>query len=494
MIRVPASLLLASMVLAAQAQQGPAIGRFGFDTTGMDLSVPPGDDIYAYANGTWANSTPIPPDKSSVGQFTRLADINTARLREILDAERNRPASLAGAAYASYLDAARVERLGMRPFKPVLDRIHAIRTRDDVMAASAEAWREGVAFPLSIVVDVDNGAPDRYVAVVSQAGLGMPDRSYYLDETAPMRKAREAYLAYLTDVLDFLGESDAARRAQDLLDFETAVARDSWTPQRTRDAKAAYNPMSTDALSRATPGFDVGALLRRLGDRTGKVVVTQPDAVAAIAKRVGDAPIQVLRDALLVGEFHAYAQFLPSRAYAIDFAFFGQTIDGSDEAESRSTRAVAFAVAAVPDEVSRPYVARYFTPETKASAEAMVKEIIAAMDRRIDRLDWMTPATRSRAHAKLAAFTAKIGYPDRWHDYRGLALKPDDLFGNALRARRWQQAWNIGKAGKPPYRWEWSSTPMTVDAFADFPMIAITFPAAILQPPFFDPHADMAVN
>ncbi|MET0617608.1 MAG: M13 family metallopeptidase, partial [Luteibacter sp.] len=240
--------------------------------------------------------------------------------------------------------------------------------------------------------------------------------------------------------------------------------------------------------------FDVGALLRRLGDRTGKVVVTQPDAVAAIAKRVGDSPVQVLRDALLVGEFHAYAQFLPSRAYAIDFAFFGQTIDGSDEAESRSTRAVAFAVAAVPDEVSRPYVARYFTPETKASAEAMVKEIIAAMDRRIDRLDWMTPATRSRAHAKLAAFTAKIGYPDRWHDYRGLALKPDDLFGNALRARRWQQAWNIGKAGKPPYRWEWSSTPMTVDAFADFPMIAITFPAAILQPPFFDPHADMAVN
>jgi len=223
-------------------------------------------------------------------------------------------------------------------------------------------------------------------------------------------------------------------------------------------------------------------------------VVRQPDAVAAIVAEVDAAPVETLRDLLIVRMLHRYAQVLPKPVREADFAFYGRAIDGTDVMEPRWRQAVAFVLEAVPDEVSRIYVERHFSPATRAAAIALVRDLVTAFGRRIDTLDWMSPVTKVRAHRKLASFRAQIGYPDRWHDYTGLTLRRDDAFGNVRRALAFHHDWEAAKPGRPVYRWEWRATPMTVDAFANYVDTTITFPAAILQPPFFDPRADPASN
>jgi len=482
-------------VAGPTSAQQAATGRFGFDEAGMDRTVRPGDDFYAYANGAWAKRTPIAPDRSTVSLFTRMADENTARVREILEAARRDPSSRMGAAYASYLDHECVEQRGMAPIKPWLDRVHAIHDLASYRALLPQALRLGIGLPIAVDVQPDDGNPEVYTAIVSQAGLGMPDRSYYLDDATPMRETRTKYLAWLARMLALAdGTSGTEKRAAAVMAFETAIAKASWTPLQNRDATRTYNPVNLGALRAASPNLGFDRLLGAPADASTRIVVMQPDAVAAIDRLVATTPVPVLRDALLVASLHAYADLLPDAVADADFAFHGKVLEGSEQREPREQRAAQFAVDAVPDDVGKAYVARWFTPETKAAALAMVRNIIAAMDRRLDKLDWMAPATKQRAHAKLRNFSPRIGYPDRWHDYGTLAMRADDLLGNAMRAREWKHAWDLGRIGKPVDRWEWTTTPMTVDAFANYPTVAITFPAAILQPPFFDPHADAAVN
>jgi len=493
--RLAAGVMVCMSATATPTEVGrPVIGTFGFDVPGMDRAVLPGDDFYAYANGGWRRATPIPPSKSSVGQFSRLADVNTARVSEILAAAAKDPGSGIGKAYRSYLDAARVEALGMSPIQPWLSRIDAVHDLAGYRALLPDAAAMGVTLPLSLEVGPDDAQPDAYIPIVSQSGLGMPDRSYYVSGDAPMVAVRRAYRSWLERALRFADQRDASRRAREVLDFETRIAKVSWTPLQNRDVTKTYHRTTLAELERAAPGFAIGTLFAGHEPTDGAVVARQPDAIAGIAKIVADTPLDVLKDALRIQSMHAYASVLPDRVAGADFAFYGKVIEGSETRESRQARATAFVIDAMPDDVSRIYVARWFTPATKAAAMAMVKNIIASMDRRLDALDWMTPATKKRAHAKLAAFAPRIGYPDRWHDYTGLTMKADDLFGNAVRARRWKHEWELGRIGKTVYRWEWSATPMTVDAFANYPTIGITFPAAILQPPFFDPHADAAIN
>lgn len=487
------ALTLSALCGATHAQHAQT-GRFGFDEAGMDRSVRPGDDFYAYANGTWTKHTPIAADRSTVSLFTRMADTNTARVSEILEAARHDAGSRMGAAYASYLDHARVEKLGMAPMKPWLDRVLAVHDLAGYRALLPDALRLGITLPVGVDVQPDDGQPDRYAAVISQAGLGMPDRSYYLGGDAPMPATRSAYVAWLARMLVLAGQGDAAKRADAVMAFETAIARASWTPLQNRDAARTYNPTTLGALKAASPNLGFDALLGAAAGDAAPVVVMQPDAIAAIDKLVASTPANVLRDALLIQSLHAYADVLPDAVADADFAFHGKVLDGSEQREAIRQRAANFAVEAVPDDVGRVYVARWFTPQTKAAALTMVKGIIAAMDHRLDQLDWMAPATKQRAHAKLRNFSPRIGYPDRWHDYGTLTMRADDLLGNAMRARQWRHAWDLGRIGKPVDRWEWTTTPMTVDAFANYPTVAITFPAAILQPPFFDPHADAAVN
>ena len=468
-------------------------GKSGFDVSGMDRGVRPGNDFFAFANGAWERRTPIPADRSNVGTFGELDDRSREQVRAILDGPTRDPGGRMETAYRTFLDTGKIDGLGMAPVAPWLARLHAIDTHDAYLAAAGDAGRRGVALPLDFKVEPDDGNPDHYALIVSQSGLGMPDRDYYLSDTAVMQQARASYRQYLATILASAGVSDPAA-ADRLLALETRIARVSWTEAASRDAQRSYNPMPLDAVGSGSSRGRLPALVHALGYRTDRAIIRQPDAVAAILALIEAEPVTTLRDMLIVRTLHRYAAALPQAVRDADFAFYGRAIDGVETPEPRWRQAVAFVLDAVPDDVSRVYVARHFSPATRAAAKTMVDNLIAAFGRRIDGLPWMTPQTRTRARRKLAAFRAQVGYPDRWHDYGGLAMRDGDAFGNVERAALFHHAWNAAKVNRPVYRWEWSATPMTVDAFANYPKVSIVFPAAILQPPFFDAAADPAIN
>ncbi|WP_084579207.1 M13 family metallopeptidase [Sphingomonas azotifigens] len=472
----------------------PAYGSYGFDTGGMDRSVRPGDDFYAYANGSWAKNTPIPADQSNYGAFNLLDDLSKERTHAILEAEKAKAGSKIGTAYATYLDTATIDAKGLAPIKPWLDQIKGVTSKDALPALYAQAARNGVQVPFGAYVGQDDKEPEIYALSMAQSGLGLPDRDYYLSTDAKLAETKAAYLKHLTNLLTLLGEPDAAARAAAIVTFETEIAKVSWTRADSRDANKTYNKLSVAQLAQQAPGFDFAAFFKGMGAPVNSVIVAQPSAVAGIAKLVATTPIAVLRDQLIVRSLSSYSDVLPSAIDKEVFAFEGTTLSGTPEQQVRWKRAVGFTTGALSDDVSKIYVAKFFPPETKAAADRLVKNVIAAMDARIDQLDWMAPETKVKAHEKLAAFTPKIGYPDRWRDYSALKIVAGDAFGNAQRANEWAFQDNVGHLGKPLQRWEWGMTPMTINAYANFGMVEIVFPAAILQPPFFDPKADPAIN
>lgn len=478
----------------ASAPAKPTYGSYGFDAAGMDLSVKPGDDFYDHANGTWAKNTPIPADKSNYGAFNTLDELSRSRTRAILDAAKDDPASKIGAAYASYLDTAAVEAKGLAPIKPWMAEIKGVKDKAGYATLAAKAARAGISGPFRFYVGQDDKDPETYILSMSQGGLGLPDRDYYLDEKPEMAKIRAAYVAHLETMLTLAGETDAKARAAALMAFETEVAKVHWTQIDSRDADKTYNKLTLAALQKAAPGFDFAAYFKANGLTPTDLLVAQPSAITGEAALIAKTPIAVLKDALLLRSLHAYADKLPDNIANADFAFYGTTLSGTPEREARWKRGVDFLKESLGEEVGKVYVAQYFPPETKAAMDVLVKNVIAAMGRRIDGLPWMSDTAKARAHKKLAAFTPKIGYPDKWRDYDGLAIQRDDLLGNAMRANQFDFDYNIGKLGKPIYRWEWGMTPMEINAYANFGMVEIVFPAAILQPPFFDPNADPAVN
>jgi len=472
----------------------PTIGSFGFDTAGMDTSIAPGDDFYGYANGTWARDTPIPADKSNYGMFTALDDLSKQRTQEILEEAKADSTSKIGNAYAAYLDLATVEARGLAPIQPWLAEIKAVNSLGDYAKIVAKATRNGISTPFGGYVNQDDKAPDTYIYSMFQSGLGMPDRDYYLQQSEEMDKTRQAYVAHLAKMFELAGEADGQRRAEAIMAFETEIAKVHWTRVDSRDADKTYNKMTIAQLTAQAPGFDFATALRESGVTSDSILVAQPSAVTGEAALIAKTPLAVLRDQLLVRSLDNYAEFLPETIAQENFAFYGTTLNGTPEREERWKRAVTFIKESLGEELGKVYVARYFPPETKAAADELVRNVLAAMGRRIDGLTWMSDEAKARAHTKLAAFKPKIGYPDRWRDYTGLEISRDDLFGDAMRSRQFEHDYNLGKLGKPIYTWEWFMTPMEINAYANFGMVEVVFPAAILQPPFFDPHADPAVN
>ena len=471
----------------------PAIGSFGFDTAGMDRTVAPGDDFYAYANGTWARTTVIPADRSNYGMFTVLDDLSKERTRLILDEAKGNPDSKIGRAYAAYLDTATVEARGLSPIRPWLDKIR--RTDKAAMPAlMAEADRNGVGHLFGGYVGQDDKNPDVYIYSLYQGGIGMPDRDYYLKEGERFAKLRADYVKHLENVLTLAGESNAAARAAALYAFERQIADVHWDKNDSSDATKVYNKMTIAELAKAAPGFDFTTLIRGVGVKEDSVLVAQPSAFTGIAKAFAGAPVGVLRDMLLVRSLDSFSGVLPDAVAKQTFSFYSTALSGTPEMQPRWKRAVDFTTGNLGEAVGQDYVARYFPPETKAVMDGLVKNVLAAMGRRIDALEWMQPQTKVKARVKLANFTTKIGYPDRWKDYSALDIRADDLFGNALRARHFAHDDNISRLGGPIRRWEWGMTPMEVNAYANFGMNEIVFPAAILQPPFFDVNADPAIN
>ncbi|MGE5563742.1 MAG: M13 family metallopeptidase [Bacillota bacterium] len=472
----------------------PEYGTFGFDTAGMDKSVAPGNDFFEYANGTWAKNTPIPEDKARYGMFNVLDDLSKERTRQIIDEQAKDPNSKIGNAYLSFMDEATVESKGLAPLEPWLNQVRSVASKAALAKLYAEGDEIGISAPFRMFVGQDDKSPENYALTMIQGGIGMPDRDYYLSKDPKLADTRAKYLQHLTNVLNLAGEKNAAARAKAILDLETKIAKAHWTRAESRDADKTYNKMSLAQLKKRAPGFDFAALVRGTGANVDDVIVAQPSAFTGEAAAIASAPLSVLKDQLLVRSIDSYASFLPKAFDQERFSFYGTALSGVPQQEPRWKRAVNFTTDVMGDDVSRLYVAKFFPPATKAAADQLVHNVIAAMDRRIDKLEWMSPETKAKAHQKLAAFTPKIGYPSQWRDMSGLAIDRSDLLGNAMRSRKFEHAYEIGKLGGPIRRWEWGMTPMEINAYANFGMVEIVFPAAILQPPFFDPNADPAVN
>ncbi len=478
----------------APAKYSPQLGTFGFDTAGMDTSLSPADDFYGYANGKWAANTPIPADKSNYGMFTALDDLSKDRVKLVLEAEKDRAGSKAGDVYASYIDQATVEKMGLKPIQPWLKTVRNVNSKVAFEKLLPVAARNGVGALFGGYVGQDDKNPDVYIFQIYQAGTGLPDRDMYLVENNKFEGIRKAYKVYLAKMLTLVGENNAEARADAIFAMEKRIAEVQWTREDSGDATKTYNKMSLAQLDAITPGLKISSILTRLSPKIGEVIVSQPSALMGISKIYAETDLAVLKDQMIVNSLSSFSNVLPDSVSDTTFAFYGTTLQGTPKREPRWKRGVSLTEGTVGDEVGKAYAAKYFPPETKAAMDVLVKNVLSAMGRRIDGLSWMQPETKVKAREKLANFTTKIGYPDRWKDYSKLKIVRGDLFGNDLRANHWGFDDNMSKLGQPIRRWEWGMLPQTVNAYANFGMNEIVFPAAILQPPFFDAKADPAVN
>jgi len=473
----------------------PQYGSFGFDAAGMDRSVAPGDSFYRFANGNWDRATEIPADRSNYGMFTVLDDLSRNRTRAILEEAARTPGSRIGDFYASFMNEAAVNAAGITPLRPLLDEIKGIRDRSQWATELGRFARRAIRTPFFAFVGSDERIPTQMILHLRQSGLGLPDRDYYLNDDPALASKRAAYQAYLAQLLTLAGEQNAAGRAAAIMRFEHGIAEVQWTRVQNRDEERTYNKWAAADFVRQAPGFDWPAYFREAGvSGQREMLVAQPSAFAGTARLIGETPQAVLNDYLLVRALDSAAPYLSQNFVDANFAFRGTVLNGTPQNEPRWKRGVSLVTGAIPDDLSRIYVRRHFPPAAKRAADALVRNVIAAMDRRLQTLSWMAPETRERARAKLRAFTPKIGYPEFWHDYSSVRISRTNLVQNIMNASAWDWDFNLRKLGRPVDRREWGMTPMEINAYANPVWNEIVFPAAILQPPFFDPNADMAVN
>jgi putative endopeptidase len=499
-VSTPTSAATAAVPAAppAAASNRAAIGAFGLDLTAGKPQVKPGDDFFAYANGTWLDGFTIPADKASFGPFDRLDELSKDRVRGIIEqaaaahAPAGSPEQQIGDYYAAYMDQAAIEANGLTPAQGDLERIAAAHTRAAVAALFGEPGFISL-FDVQLPADFKN--PDRYCVFISESTLGLPDRDYYLKDDPQLQEIRSKYVAYIAQMLTLGGVADAAAKARDIMAFETAASKVQWSIEKRRDVDAIYNPRTRTQVLAYAAGFPWQPFLaaQQLGGRE-QLVLGELTAIRDLAALFNHTSVPTLQAFLTFHYLNSHAAYLPKRFDDARFAFYGQAMRGQPQQRERWKRAVDAVDDALGEAVGELYVAKYFPPESKAKMQQLVANLEAALSERIDALDWMTPQTKTRAHQKLAAFTPKIGYPDKWKDYAALSVRRDDLLGNVRRAAEWQWNYQIARLDKPVDRAEWQMTPQEINAYYNPSNNEIVFPAAILQPPFFDPNADAAVN
>jgi len=495
---------------AAAHAPPPAFGAFGFDTAGMDHGVRPGDDFFAYANGGWVARTEIPADRSSWNTFGLLATKADERTVDLIRGAVEKAATDPAARkiadyYATFMDEASIEARGAAPLRPELDRIAAIDGRAALARVLGSSIRADVdplnatdtyterLFGLWVAQDLDD--PERYAAYLMQGGLGMPDRDYYLEHGDRAAQLRGQYAGHVAALLRLAGFDDVDRRAAAIVDLETRIARVHWTPVETGDVQKANNTWTRHDFARAAPGLDWDAFLEAAGlAGEATIKVWQPQAIAGIAALTASEPLEAWKDYLAFHAIDRAAPYLSSAFADQSFAFHGAALSGTPQQAPRWRRAVASTNTALGDAVGQMYVERYFPAEAKAEVEEMVRNIIGAFGRRIDALEWMSPETKARARRKLATLRVGVGYPDAWRDYASLEIVRGDALGNAERAALFEYRRSLDKLGRPVDRSEWFMVPQEVNALFAPSQNSIIFPAAILEPPFFDPHADAAIN
>ncbi|WP_308283133.1 M13 family metallopeptidase [Pseudonocardia nigra] len=468
----------------------------GLDLQWVDPAIRAQDDLFGHVNGRWLATHVIPDDRAQDGSFRELRDKAEADVRAIVEGAEGGPGSDArkiADLYASFMDVHRVEALGTAPLQPLLDEVAAAADKAALAAVLGRRQREGRVALFGAFVTTDAKDSSRYLVHLSQSGLGLPDESYYRDDT--YAEIRTAYVAHLGRLAELVGLS--ADIAESVMELETALAAASWDRVTNRDAEKTYTLMTLAALGEHATEFDWEPWLAALGAPAGafdEVVVRQPSFVAAAARLWAERPLEQWQAWLAIRTASACADHLTSAIVDEDFDFHGRTLSGTPQLRERWKRGVSLVEGAVGEAVGKLYVERHFPAAAKERMVELVANLVEAYRRSISELDWMSPATRERALTKLGRFTPKIGYPDVWKDYSALEIRPDDLLGNVLRAGAWATDFELAKIGKPVDRDEWLMTPQTVNAYYHPRMNEIVFPAAILQAPFFDAEADDAAN
>ncbi|MGH8455646.1 MAG: M13 family metallopeptidase [Stenotrophobium sp.] len=474
----------------------------GIQPGNADPSVRPQDDLYRAVDGGWLKKTEIPADKSNYGAFSQLDDDAEQHLREIIEQAaaqsgkaQDSDARKIGDLYTSFMDEKRADELGVKPIRPELARIAALRGRHELPSALAVLLKNQVNSPITMNVHQDAKDPSQYIADFAQGGLGLPDRNYYLQDNAQFKAVRAKYVVHIRTMFRLAGIPHGKTAAHNIMALETKLARVQWSKVENRDADKTYNPYKTADLDGLTPGFDWTAYLKDAGlGGVQRVVISQPGFMKEFSGILRHTPMRVWREYLSWLELNDAAPFLGQALVDEDFAFNGTALNGIRENRPRWKRGVAVVDDAMGFAAGKLYVARYFPPAAKQRMDQLVQNLLAAYKVGIDQLDWMTPATKKAAQEKLAKFTPKIGYPDKWRDYTALSISSDDLYGNLQRSAEFEYQRNLNKLGKTIDRVEWQMTPQTVNAYYNPEMNEIVFPAAILQPPFFDMKADDAAN
>jgi len=474
----------------------------GIDIQYFDDNVRAQDDFYRHVNGIWLNNTEIPADKGRYGSFDKLNDDSLEQLRAVIerlqhsadaaDPDQQKIVDL----YASFMDEAALEHSDLRPLAGEFARISALKRKAQIPGLIAHLGMVGVDAPYQPQVHQDAKDATKYIFDLGQAGLGLPDRDYYLQDDERLKQVRAKYLQHVESMLRLAGDPAAAQEAQQIVALETALAKAQWTKVENRDPVKTYNRVELSQLAELAPGYNWKAYLTDAGvaGKLDYLVISQPSYITAFNELLQRTPLAVWKSYFRWRLLSAFAPFASKRFVDENFAFYGTALRGIAQNRPRWKRGVGLVDGAIGEGLGRIYVASYFPPQSKTRMDQLVKNLLAAYQADIDTLDWMGPQTKQKAHEKLAHFTTKIGYPDQWRDYGALRIVRGDLLGNVMRANAFEYQRNVNKLGKPIDRSEWGMTPQTVNAYYNPEMNEIVFPAAILQPPFFNAQADDAVN
>ncbi|WP_426027118.1 M13 family metallopeptidase [Brevundimonas sp. TWP2-3-4b2] len=487
-------------VMGFQGTEAPKYGTWGFDLAGRDTSVNPGDSFMRYANGTALDSMQIPSDRTSYGSFALLRELSDNRVKAMIEGLTARTDLTAGSdeqkiadAYRSYMDEARIEALDAAPLAPFLAAIRAANTRDLAAVYMGQTQGRLGNSIFGTGITTDQKAPTRYVVSTGQSGLGLPNRDYYLEERWAAKKV--LYQAYVARMLGLIGWENPEQSAADILAFETRIAEAHWTAVQNRNRDETYNEYTITSLAAEAPGFPWQDYYNAVGvGEVPRLIVRQDTAMPRMAAIYGETPIETIQAWQAFHTTDDAAPRLSRRFSDAQWEFRSRDLNGQPMQRARDKRGISFAEGMLGEAVGRQYVSEYFPAESKAKMEALVANLRVALGNRIRTYSWMSADTQAQAQDKLDKFTVKIGYPNKWRDYSALEVRPDDLFGNSERAGIFQWNYQLNRLNEPVDKTEWGMTPQTVNAYYNSTNNEIVFPAAILQPPFFDPDADPAVN
>lgn len=483
------------------ANQQAELGSFGVELDARNLAIKPGDDFFKYAGGTWYDNFDIPSDKTRYGAFDKLAERSETQIKELveeiskstdLDANDQMIADF----YAAFMDTESVNAKGISPINPVLEQIKNIDNKQALTAAFGRAWLDGSISPINGGMWFNRLDPDQYQLSVGVGGLGLPDRSYYLEESERFVEIRKAYVAHIEQMLNFAEVKEAGQKAQQILALETEIAKVQWPREKRRDRDLSLNQLERSELLDTYPGFDWDTYLAETGYKVPHLNISQPEPVKDVIKVIDQEPLSVWKDYMTYHTISNHASFLSDDIFNANFDFYGKTLNGQQEPRPRWKRAISAmsGTESLGFAIGKTYVEKHFPASSKAQMADLVKNLRKALSERIDGLDWMGEETKVNAQAKLASFVPKIGYPDQWQDFSGLEIKSDDLVGNLVRMREFFRQDSVDKELEKTDRSRWGMAPQRVNAYYNSSFNEIVFPAAILQPPFFDPNADPAVN